>query len=56
MEGTEMSDQEWSHRLNMREIEVTDEVGHFSLKHDLVEHVWENWGSRCVAKSFTGLS
>lgn len=36
----------WTHRLHAREQEITDEVGHFSLKRDLVEHVWNNWGCK----------
>lgn len=36
----------WEIRFNAREMEITDEGGHFSLKEDLVEHVWASWG--CV--------
>ena len=31
--------------LDLREKRVMDEIAHFSLKHDLVQHFWENLGA-----------
>ena len=41
----EMSDMAWANHLNNRESQITDEEMHYSLKGDLVEHVWNRHGS-----------
>lgn len=38
----EKSDIAWERRLHMRENEITDKMDHFSLKNDLVEHLWDS--------------
>lgn len=34
----------WAAMLGQRENSIMDEVGHYVLKQDLVEHVWSEWG------------
>lgn len=43
--GTRITDMQWAHQLSQRESRMTDEVLHFSLKGDLVEHIWNRYGN-----------
>lgn len=31
-------------RVEVHEKELSVEGSHFGLKHDLMEHIWKNWG------------
>lgn len=45
-QGQVPSDTKWVRKLGVREMKITDEVSHFALKNDLVEHIWCTWGLR----------
>lgn len=44
--GSPLSSESWAAKVCERDTRITDEVEHFSLKQDIIDHVWQHWGVR----------